>query len=225
MLKPSLKAVALLAVALALPLRAEPPAPQTSAEIAQARRSSVELLPQISIVSANNFTLQTESYTIPLSESLQGIPTFSIGMRIPTGTLWGLETAVVPRTGYGYKAGIFSVNGSDGSSNKQNLRLHTLPASATFQALYEIPGVSGLKIGANLGMGAVYVFQNGNEDSLNQSYFLPCLFIGPAVSFMDYGDADDWFHGFTFGVTLQNSLGSKQVLRAFSIDLGVNIAF
>lgn len=210
------------------PLCAETTAPAEKTETrvsGPSFRRMWEMSPQVSVVSASTLTLTNHAYVIPYSESLHGIPTFSIGVSTPLMTRGAMDITAIARLGYGYKQSAFTVRDKNGNFElSDTIRLHSIPFCLGTKTSLALPGVGGIKAGFTTALGTTLVYQNGSIAGINDAFFLPSVILGPSITFFDQGaGSDDWFRGFTFGVNYEASLFTEQRLRSFSFDLSVSI--
>jgi hypothetical protein len=210
-------------VVVALALSATARAADPSETISPARERSalgIELLPQISIVSPTQLTVQNSQYVVPYSESIAGMPAFAIGAALPVGRLGNAQIDVVARTGLGMKTAPIVVKPKSGGAVTANMTLAMVPFSGAAKFLFEIPGVPFVKPVLELGGGVQWLHQSGNLPGLADNFWIPYVFATPGLNFLA---GSDWFGGFTFGVSIQQSVGSNHTLSGWSFDLGLNI--
>jgi hypothetical protein len=179
-----------------------------------------ELMPQLSVVSPSEFILTNSEYSIPYSTLLLGMPAVYMGIATPIKKEKGLQISLMGRIGYSYKSGDFILTSHSGEQKPSHLTLSWLPVSVGTIAEYSIPGVPFLKPMLTFGLGAEWLRQTGTLDGISTNFWLPYFYVSPAIGFFDTAMTSiDWFGGFTFGVTYQDSFGKKQKARAWSFDL------
>lgn len=193
--------------------------PPRATHVAQA----VQALVQVSIITPQTFTLTNSQYETPYARNFAGMPSIQGGLAMPLFLAGGVEAQAVGSLGYGFKEGIFNLTTVDGAPMRDLIRLHRLPASLGVKFLYHIPWLTFVKPSLTVGGGAQLIFQAGRLPGFNDNFWLPYYYFSPALTFFENRVSTDWFGGFTFGISYQNDLSPKQVLRAWSFDLSVNL--
>ena len=185
---------------------------------------NTQFIPSISLFTPSTFILTTDDYQIPYTEQYVGLPSFSVSMVHALGHVDRFELFGIGRVGFGVRSGNFSViNRSNDSRTTDQLSVIFLPISIAAKVQYEFPGLPAIRPGFLIGLGGEWVHQNGSIDGVNRSFIIPSLMTGLSLSFLDASRGPgDWFGGFTFSTTYQQSLGNQQ-LRGWGFDLGLNI--
>jgi len=188
------------------------------------RSRRIEITPQMSIVNPSSLHLANDEYDIPYSDAIRGIPTFSLEAGLPIVRMGDFGLSLRARAGYGYKEGTFLVLRRDGSQSTETIRLHSIPLSAGLRLHYHLPGLSSVKPAFQIGLGNQRLHQMGSLPDLRESIWIPFIAWQASVTFFDpIGASNDWFGGFTFGITNSNSINSSHTMRSWSFDLALNI--
>jgi hypothetical protein len=185
--------------------------------------SEVQVVAHVSIITPQTFTLTNTLYEIPYHQNFSGMPSVQVGIAMPLFLAGPVEAQGIGLLGYGFKEGSFNFKTVDGAPARDLVRLHRLPASAGLKFLYHIPWLRFVKPSITVGAGAQLLIQAGRLEGLSSNFWLPYYYFSPALTFFENRVSTDWFGGFTFGVSYQNDLHPKQVLRAWSFDLSVNL--
>lgn len=186
------------------------------------QRENWQLVPSLSVISPREFTLSQDSYSIPYGENLTGLPAVYVGAnralgRNPFGQ-GTLEFFSLARLGYSYKDTPMTLG-----ERTARVKLHWLPMEAGIETRFRLSEFPYIRPSLTVGGGVYYLYQSGEFPSINTSFWVPHIFVSPALSFFESSDPTDWFGGFTFGVTYQSSVASRQTIRAWSFDLGIAI--
>ncbi len=192
---------------------------QTTTHVA----SGLQWLAQASIVMPQTFTLTSPRYEVPYADNFSGFPGVHVGAALPLFVAGPIEAQAIGLVGYGFKEGIFSFHDAVGNEVRDLLRLHRIPMSAGVKFLYHIPWLTFVKPSLTVGGGAQWMIQAGRLEGVSDNFMLPFYYFSPALTFFENRVSTDWFGGFTFGISYQNDLHPKQVLRAWSFDLSVNL--
>jgi hypothetical protein len=183
---------------------------------------ALELVPQVSMIMPSRFVLSTDRYIIPYSKDLEGLALFSLGAATPI-VFWGpIQVEVQAGVGFAHKEGVMALHNQAGVNFNDDISLNWIPFSTSLKISYEIPGIHFMKPALSLGGGVNWLHQSGTLDGVDHAYWLPFWVATPCLTFLA-GHHDDWFGGFTFGVSYQDTFGSAQSLRAVSFDLSLNI--
>jgi hypothetical protein len=203
----------------------EDPQPERTSAVnfeAPARQEKWHLEPSLSVISPREFTLTQDSYSIPYGKNLAGLPAVYVGAGNSLGTYpfgrGSLEVFSLMRLGYSYKETLMTLNERSG-----RVKLHWVPMEAGIETRFRLAAFPFIRPSLTVGGGVHWLYQSGEFPSINSSFWVPHLFITPALSFFESFAPTDWFGGFTFGATYQHSLAAKQIIRAWSFDLGITI--
>ncbi len=224
-MKPFLVALAFSLVGVAIAAEMPPPSPVSETEAATTSHIAHETqgLLQVSILTPQTFILTNSAYRIPYGENFSGMPGVQVGAAVPLFVADGIEAQGLGLVGYGFKEGAFNVFTTGGAVARDMIRLHRIPVSLGVKFLYHIPWLSFVKPSVTIGGGMQWLIQGGRLAGLRDNFLLPFFYVSPALTFFENRVATDWFGGFTFGISYQNDLHPKQVLRAWSFDLSVNL--
>jgi hypothetical protein len=197
---------------------------ETEAEVpAHAARDAHAVL-QVSILAPQTLTTFTERYEIRYADNISGMPSVQLGIATPLFLVSNVEAHALVQLGYGFKEGLFNfTNRISGGPARDLIRLHRLPATLGVKLLYHIPWLTFVKPSLTFGAGAHWLIQSGRLEGTRASFWIPYYFVSPALTFFESRQYNDWFGGFTFGVSYHNDLHPTQVLRAWSFDLSVNL--
>lgn len=214
----------LLALATA-PLRAETDEAVTETTVPRTTHvaQDIQTLVQVSIVTPQTFTLTNDRFETPYAQNFNGMPSVQGGVAVPLFLAGGIEAQGIGLLGYGFREGIFNLRTVDGAPARDLVRLHRIPASVGVKFLYHIPWLTFVKPSLTVGGGAQLILQAGRLQGFNDNFWMPFYYFSPALTFFENRAATDWFGGFTFGISYHNDLHPKQVLRAWSFDLSVNL--
>jgi hypothetical protein len=112
-----------------------------------------------------------------------------------------------------------------GELETANLSFRCIPLSLATHVEYENPHFSLVKPSFTFGLGAEYLYQGGPSEDLTYQSWAPFYTLGMSLTFLGVAqETDDWFRGFTFGLTYQDALTSKQALQGWSFDLGIHFS-
>ncbi len=215
-----------LLLGLAVPGFAEE-ADESVAELAVPRTTHVaqalQALIQVSIVTPQTFTLSNSLYETPYAQNFIGMPSLQGGLAMPLFLAGGIEAQGIGTLGYGFKEGIFNLTTVEGKPARDLIRLYRFPASLGVKFLYHIPWLTFVKPSLTVGGGAQLILQAGRLAGFSDNFWIPYYYFSPALTFFENRVSTDWFGGFTFGISYQNDLSPRQVLRAWSFDLSVNL--
>jgi hypothetical protein len=189
---------------------------------------SWELIPQISVINPEAFSLASGGYVSHYSRSSFGLPAVALGISRRLARWQGFEFRAVGDIGYGAKSGSIAVSRRDASGRdtsatlSDSMTLHWLPASAGIRTLYAIPGITFFRPSLALALGSSLIVQQGNLPGIDGAFLIPFWSVAPGLSFFD-GQGGDWFGGFNFSLTYLSTFASSQTLHGTSFDLSVNI--
>lgn len=187
---------------------------------------AIEVSPQISFFSASKLTLSNAYFDVPYAETLGGLPMFELVLSTPLTYFGSLQVLLQGQAGYGYKEAVFSNIRSHSDANQvfsDVLKLHWIPLAASLRFDYEIPR-SFVKPTLILGAGAQWLFQSGKLDGIEQGFWVPYAFVGPALTLFDQSSRrGEWFGGVTVGPTFKKSFGSSQEIAGWSLDVAAHL--
>lgn len=196
----------------------ERPALLTAAE------SKMEFMPQFSILNANTLQLQTGDYIVDYGSVLEGVPIVHVAMAVPFAQAGDFRFLVNTQVGFGTIRDVFPVkwtNPAAGARNTDRVRLTWLPISLSSEVRYAVPGIPFFQPSVTVGAGGHWLLQRNGGALPNQNFWLPHVFVRPALTFFDSATTAHWFGGFLFGVTWYHSLGDVNRLRGTSFDLSL----
>ena len=181
------------------------------------------LMPQVSVVMPTELKLSNRDFKIPYSKQFANISQFALGAVTPLRRKGDFQLLAVGKLGLSFKQGTYGFERTSGDPVQGKLQLFWLPISVGGKVQYEIPGFPYIKPSFSMGGSLNWFYQTGSLGGLNSSYWIPTYFISPAVSFLEGQSSSDWFGGFTFGVSYQNSFSTQQSFKAWSFDLSINV--
>ncbi len=186
--------------------------------------NKLQLVPQISILSPGEMVLKNEAYEIPYSQSVPGMFGFSIGSASPLHIEDAFQLYFVSRLGFAYKQANYSITESNTrNTTNSTINLSWVPASIGVKSVFAVNKFPFVRPTLSVGSGASWLYQSSATDGLSQNFLVPFFYITPGLAFFEKQTPDDWFGGFSFGVTYQDSFASPQRVRATSFDLSINI--
>lgn len=182
----------------------------------------MQLVPQLSILSPQEVVLKNSSFEVPYSDNVPGLFSLSLGTSTPAWITDSLQLFWTGRFGFSHKQG--SYNFTDGGRGRTtDVSLLWVPASLGVKAVYAINQFPYVRPSLAMGSGLQWLYQASAVEGLSQHFLVPFYYVTPGITFFDKKTPDDWFGGFTFGITYQDSFASPQRVRATSFDLSVNI--
>lgn len=184
---------------------------------------STWLMPQVSVVMPSTLTLSNSNFAVDYSHQFPSLTQAGLAAVTPIANMGGFRILSIAKLGFSYKAGNFEMSRSDGEIITENLKLTWVPMSLGAKFLYTLSDFPYIKPSLTLGGGTHWFYQTGKVGGANSSFWIPYYFVTPALSFLEGTAPSDWFGGFTFGVTVQQSLSSIQSVRGVSFDMGINI--
>jgi hypothetical protein len=193
-----------------------------TAETVTPRRSGIEIIPQVSLLSPSKLELHGPLFTVPYNEGFEGLPSIQLGIALPLVTWGNLDIAAVARAGYASREGYVRLRNNDGFERRVPMRLRWLPISGALRFRYRIPGVDFFLPSISVGSG-VNLLQQSGFSGADGDFTVPFLSVTPAVTFLDGRGIADWFGGFTFGTSFLVGIGSPQTMRSWSFDLSLNL--
>lgn len=192
-------------------------------QVSHATPSRIHLIPQVSILTLSEVVLINNAFRVPYSDSFTGIPAFFLRIATPLFTIKNTEFFGEVRVGYGGKGGetrVFSIQ-SDASSD-ESMRLYWVPFSAAIRVQHALPGFEVFLPTLAVGVGEQWIGQRGGTSTLRQDFWIPFFHISPGLTFMGGRRTEDWFGGFSFGVTYQDSFATEQTVRSWAMDLSMS---
>ncbi len=188
--------------------------------------SRFELVPQISVVTINDFSLSLPSYRVNYMASLEGIPLVTIALGTPLGTAGDFGFSAHASIGYGARAARFSTLSLRADPPEpvepQALRLHWIPTIASAKVTYRNKNLPSIRPSISIGSGALFVVQSSATSDLNRTFGIPVLVISPQLNFLDL-TALHWLGGFSFGGTWMHGLSRDSRIQSVSLDFGINL--
>lgn len=186
------------------------------------QREIWQLIPTLSVISPREFTLSKDGYSIPYGKNLTGLPALYVGANRSLGSRpfgrGSLEFFSLARLGYSFKDTPMTLG-----ERTARVKLHWVPMEGGLETRFRLADFPYIRPSLTVGGGVHWLYQSGEFTSINASFWVPHVFVSPAISFFESSDPTDWFGGFTFGVTYQHSFASRQTVRAWSFDLGMAI--
>ncbi len=188
-----------------------------------AKPPALELIPQLSILSPASLILRSPDFVVPYNESFAGLPAVHVGLAAEITSIGSFDLSAIGRIGLAAKANAVNVQPTSGSARSADVSLLWMPLSASARVVYNIPGVEFFRPVLELGGGVNYLRQSSRVPGLSADFWVPFLFATPGMTFGGGIPGKDWFGGFTFGASIQESISSIQTIRGWSFDLSVNI--
>ena len=185
-----------------------------------------ELVSQVSILVPSGLVLSNAGFEMAYDDASAGVPAFLLGVAIPLLSWNRLLVYGQLQAGYSFKQGLYSIRARDGSSTEPRqevLKLHRVPLISSIKMMYALKGLSFVKPTLTLGAGAQWLHHSGESGGLDGAYWVPYFFVAPALTFFERSAGQDWFAGFTFGVSYQNSLSLTKKFTGWSFDLSANL--
>lgn len=188
--------------------------------------SNLEFNPQFSIFNASTLFLQTPDYRVDYGAILEGIPIFQLGMAVPYAQLGGYRFLMNSQIGFGTIRNVFPVKWANATTDGKTppvdrVRLSWVPISLSTEVRYAVPGIPFFQPSLAVGAGGHLLLQRNGNRLPDQNFWLPHLFVRPALTFFDAASTAHWFGGFLFGVTWYHSVGKENVMRGTSFDLSL----
>jgi hypothetical protein len=189
------------------------------------------LTPQLSVISPREISLSNKAYDIPYAETLTGLPAFHLGAGTSLGevstSLGDFEFFGMARIGYTAKSLPVNLQSREHATERRSgeIKLHWVPLAGGVEIRYSVPGFPFVRPVLTAGGGVHWMYQHGQFNSVNDSFWIPHFFIMPGIAFFESKSPTDWFGGFTFGVTYQDSFASRQKVKTWSFDLSMDVVF
>jgi len=189
------------------------------------RTGAVDVGPQLSLVNPTEFELINNYFKVPYQEGMKGAPLAQFVLTTPIARFGGyLELHGQGRIGYSYRENIYDVLSQSGATFSGIVRLHWLPVSAALRLSVPVPGLRGwVKLSLAGGGGAQFLSQHGELDGIEQDFWVPFVFVAPALTILDARDSGGWFGGLSLGATTNRSLSSLHKVNFWSIDLSTSL--
>jgi len=185
--------------------------------------TSVQVTPQLSMMSPSTLELSNRYFDVSYTDQARNFPVVHLGLSKSVLQWGGLSLLIHGKVGYTYKEGIYEVRSRASESRTDLLKLHWLPLNAAIRMEYGFPRASFLKPHVTLGTGAQWLYQTGRLDGIEQGFWIPFYTFSPGITIFDQEGVSDWFGGITFSGTYQSSYSSTQLIRGWSIDVGLNV--
>ena len=144
-----------------------------------------------------------------------GVPIGFAAARFPLFRIGEWQTTLIPKVGMGTNRGVFQVSQA-GTRYSEELRLLIVPIALSFEVSFPIAGFPFLKPALSVGVGEQYTAQEGGGGGRKQ-FWTPFVTARPALIFLQNTSADDFFGGFSFGVTRWWGVGPTRV-SSWSVD-------
>jgi hypothetical protein len=189
--------------------------------------SKMEFMPQFSIFNANTLSLRTADYAVDYGSVLEGVPIFHLSLAVPIHRTGNFQFLVNSQIGLGAVSNVFPVkwtstpNSTTASRDSDRVRLLWMPISFSSEVRYSMPGIPFFQPSVAVGAGGHLLMQRGTGSVPDADFWVPHLFIRPALTFFDAATTAHWFGGFLFGVTVYQSVGEANRLTGSSFDLSL----
>ena len=184
---------------------------------------STWLMPQLSIMMPTVLTLTNPNFEVAYGKQFPSLTQVSVAAVTPLFNWGGFRVLSTAQLGFSYKAGPFEMTRFNGEILREKISLSWVPMNLGAKFLYSLSHFPFIKPSITLGGGSHWFYQTANIGGANESFWIPYYFVTSAVSFLEGTTPSDWFGGFTFGVTYQNSLSKFQSVKGLSFDLGLNL--
>ncbi|MSP19749.1 MAG: hypothetical protein EXR74_09290 [Bdellovibrionales bacterium] len=181
------------------------------------------LMPQLAIMMPTVLTLTNPNFEVAYGKQFPSLTQVSVATVTPLFNWGGFRVLSTAQLGFSYKAGLFEMTRFTGEILREKISLSWVPMSLGAKFLYSLSNFPFIKPSITLGGGSHWFYQAANIGGANESFWIPYYFVTTAVSFLEGTTPSDWFGGFTFGVTYQNSLTKFQSVKGLSFDLGLNL--
>jgi len=174
------------------------------------RQERIQLVAELSMMTPT--IVETKSQT---ERSAGGIPVGFAAVRIPFFRRNEWQTAAIFKVGLGTNRGVFNV--TEGSNRyPESLRLFLVPMVASFEVTRPIDAIPFVKPALSVGIGGQYTAQE-NLNGERRDLWTPLVNVRPSLLFLQNTSPDDWFGGFSFGVTRWWGVGPTRV-SSWSVD-------
>ncbi len=183
-----------------------------------------QIVPQISILTPQEIVLKNNTFEIPYSQNVPGLFGISVGASSPLSVGDSFQFYLTGRLGFSHKDGEYTINRIEANqTEKSNVSLAWMPVSVGVKSQYAINQFPYVRPMLGAGLGAQWMYQSSTLGGLNQHFLIPLYYVTTGLSFFDKKTPEDWFGGFSFGVSYQDSFASPQKVRVTSVDLSLNI--
>lgn len=181
--------------------------------------------PQLTFLNATELTLSNNYFTVPYTASGNGgFPMFGLTASGNVAQLGPVEVSLSGRLAYSYKEAVIEAQSPSGSGVKSLLKLHWIPISAGVNLTGNVFGTQAIKPYVFGSVGAQWLYQQGALDGVEQGFWVPFLRAGGGLTLFDsIRRTGDWFGGLQIGASTQNSFGSTQTVKGWSLDLGMTL--
>jgi len=183
--------------------------------------AAFEVRPLFSLLSPTELTLRNKYFEVPYAPGLSGLPSVSVGISAPMRNYGNLGIWAEVRAGYAQKETVTSPRAIGGLAIQDVVRMHLVPLSAALRADYRL--VDWLTPSLAVGGGAMWIYQSGNLDGIEQGFWIPTLHVSPSLKLFEGRTAGEWFGGLNVGVTYLLGVATEQRLRALSFDVGATL--
>lgn len=167
--------------------------------------------------------ISTEEYQIPYSQLLAGFPAFYLGVAKQLKSTGNFQIFGLAKAGFTSKTGQYEIQSRTGETTSARVSLSWLPMSVGTKVQYLIPGFPFVKPSLTVATGVQWLRQSSSLPGITTNVWLPFYTISPALSFLEGTSEIDWFGGFSFGLSYQDSLGFAQKVRTWSFDLSLTL--
>ena len=201
----------------------EEPEPRVYEEVSYARGRSLEMLARVSMLNPSEFYLNGKNFQASHASIYRSAPGFSLGLAVPVFYWDDFQFVLEGLAGYRYKRGQFVVNPNESLPTNLIATLHEVPLSLGTTVLYSMPGFPFVKPTLSFGLGGRWISQQTSTSLFSESFWLPYFFVTPGLSFFPSYDPGDWFGGFNFGISYQQSFSVKHRVTGVSMELSLHI--
>jgi len=184
---------------------------------------STWIMPEVSVVMPSDLRLSSSGFEVAYGKQFLSLTQMGFLALTPLFHLDDIQILSCVRVGYSRKSGKFDLEKPTGEILEDDVKLSWVPMSLGAKLIYTLPLFPFIKPSLTLGGGTHWFYQSASVSGVNQSFWVPYLFVTPAISFLEGSAPTDWFGGFTFGLTLQRSLSDIQRVNSVSFDMGINI--
>jgi len=191
--------------------------------LSRASSSNLQLNTQFSMMSPSVLNLSNKYFDVAYTDQVRSFPFLNLALTKSLLRLGRLALLVQGKLGYTYKEGIYEVRSNTSNLRTDLLKLHWLPISASLKFEYGFSGVTFIKPHFTVGSGAQWLYQTGRLDGIEQGFWIPFYAFSPGITLFEQEGISDWFGGVTFSGTYQSSFSSPQLIRGWSVDVGLNV--
>lgn len=194
---------------------------------AQGRRNygHNEIGPQVGFLVPIKMEVKNSYFDVRYTDQIAALPFAHLSVAVPFSEVGSVRFSGVGRVGFSYHQGIYKARTQESNIEaKDTLTLQWVPLFLGAKAETRLTGLPFVKPAFHLGGGTQYFSQSGSLDGINQTFWAPYALSGVSLTLFDASDrGNNIFGGVTLGGFYQDSLGSSQTLRGWSLELGSQV--